>query len=314
MGTKNNPAPYDCYANAEPDEPMFVLLARDVDAPATVRIWAARRFTRLVREHGDSDKISAADKSQLDEACKLSDAMTAWRAVNRPSPLKADNGELPHPPHTHGELVAADDGGHTHGVVSPHAMAAETMRRREQQERQDRALVDAEKLMKWETDPRKAAGIPRRICVDQYVDAETKIRDAIIAIEYMAADVRLTNAQGLLSQAQGLVADFVEGVPLKVAPPAPAAPPAIGQDPVADYALDPRLQWFAYGHLPPQLQAISKPFGDLARDMCRYLPRNDQRTEALQRLIEAKDAAVRAFLWKSGANSAAKVAATAGTS
>lgn len=30
MGTKNNPGAFDCYANAEPDEPMFVLLARDL--------------------------------------------------------------------------------------------------------------------------------------------------------------------------------------------------------------------------------------------------------------------------------------------
>jgi hypothetical protein len=29
MGTKSNPGPFDCYAKAEPDEPMFVLLARD---------------------------------------------------------------------------------------------------------------------------------------------------------------------------------------------------------------------------------------------------------------------------------------------
>ena len=26
MGTKNNPGKFDCYANAKPDEPLFVLL------------------------------------------------------------------------------------------------------------------------------------------------------------------------------------------------------------------------------------------------------------------------------------------------
>lgn len=36
MGTKNNPGAFDCYANAEPDEPMFVLLGRDKHAPAPV--------------------------------------------------------------------------------------------------------------------------------------------------------------------------------------------------------------------------------------------------------------------------------------
>ena len=40
MSTKNNPGNFDCYANAAPDEPMFVLLARDPIAPILVRIWA----------------------------------------------------------------------------------------------------------------------------------------------------------------------------------------------------------------------------------------------------------------------------------
>ena len=43
MGTKNNPGKFDCYKNAEPDEPMFVLLARDRHAPELVRLWAQMR-------------------------------------------------------------------------------------------------------------------------------------------------------------------------------------------------------------------------------------------------------------------------------
>lgn len=43
MGTKNNPGNFDCYENAEPDEPMFVLLGRDKHAPILVRIWAELR-------------------------------------------------------------------------------------------------------------------------------------------------------------------------------------------------------------------------------------------------------------------------------
>lgn len=41
MGTKNNPGKFDCYANAHPDEPMFILLGRDERAPELVRMWAA---------------------------------------------------------------------------------------------------------------------------------------------------------------------------------------------------------------------------------------------------------------------------------
>ena len=32
MGTKNNPGKFDCYEHAKPDEPMFVLLGRDLEA------------------------------------------------------------------------------------------------------------------------------------------------------------------------------------------------------------------------------------------------------------------------------------------
>lgn len=58
------------------------------------------------------------------------------------------------------------------------------------------------------------------------------------------------------------------------------------------------LQFFAYEHLPPHLAAVSKPFGDLARSLVETLPRNPERTVALRKLLEAKDAAVRALLAK----------------
>ena len=40
MATKNNPGAFDYYENAEP---MFVLLARDKDAPRLVSAWADQR-------------------------------------------------------------------------------------------------------------------------------------------------------------------------------------------------------------------------------------------------------------------------------
>ncbi len=43
MATKNNPGQFDCYANADPDEPMFVLLARDKHAPSLIWLWAVLR-------------------------------------------------------------------------------------------------------------------------------------------------------------------------------------------------------------------------------------------------------------------------------
>lgn len=61
--------------------------------------------------------------------------------------------------------------------------------------------------------------------------------------------------------------------------------------------LDHIEQFFAYDHLPAHLQVVSKPFADLA-GVILTLPRNPERTVALRKLLEAKDAAVRARLAK----------------
>jgi hypothetical protein len=58
------------------------------------------------------------------------------------------------------------------------------------------------------------------------------------------------------------------------------------------------LQFFAFAHLPAHLQAVSKPFGEMAQQIVDTLPRNPERTVALRKLLEAKDAAVRALLAK----------------
>lgn len=56
------------------------------------------------------------------------------------------------------------------------------------------------------------------------------------------------------------------------------------------------LKYFAYEHLPEHLQKISKPIGDLAREMDSALPDNAEKSAGLRKLLEAKDALVRANL------------------
>ena len=56
------------------------------------------------------------------------------------------------------------------------------------------------------------------------------------------------------------------------------------------------LKWFEYEHLPEHLQSHSKPFGELARHLCANVEPGPERTVALRKLLEAKDAAVRAAL------------------
>lgn len=72
------------------------------------------------------------------------------------------------------------------------------------------------------------------------------------------------------------------------------------------------LQYFEYEHLPASLQMISKPFCELAHAIvkgdncpesgnCTFgnpLPSNPERTASLRKLLEAKDCAVRAALFR----------------
>lgn len=61
--------------------------------------------------------------------------------------------------------------------------------------------------------------------------------------------------------------------------------------------MEPILQFFKFEHLPDNLKTISAPFCYLAHEMCVKLPRNTERTVALRKLLEAKDAAVRAAIY-----------------
>lgn len=79
MGTKQKPSRFDCYANAMPDEPIFVLLGRDVEAPSVIEYWADRRWRRLKRTN-----INANDQAMIDEANEIAQAMRDWRASHSP--------------------------------------------------------------------------------------------------------------------------------------------------------------------------------------------------------------------------------------
>lgn len=59
-----------CLGRSKDDEPVFVLVARDVTAASTVRKWAET----VVLQHGESEKTDAA--------YRLADEMDAWREAN----------------------------------------------------------------------------------------------------------------------------------------------------------------------------------------------------------------------------------------
>lgn len=62
---------------------------------------------------------------------------------------------------------------------------------------------------------------------------------------------------------------------------------------------EPMLQFFVHAHLPKHLADVSRPFSELAHQIVAELPRNPERTVALRKLLEAKDCAVRALVYKS---------------
>ena len=66
MATKNNPGKFDCYDKAEPDEPMFVLLARDRHAVALVWLWATLR------------SLDGEDEAVTAEALACAKSMVDW--------------------------------------------------------------------------------------------------------------------------------------------------------------------------------------------------------------------------------------------
>ena len=55
------------------------------------------------------------------------------------------------------------------------------------------------------------------------------------------------------------------------------------------------LKFFKYDHLPPHLQEVSKPFGDLANEFAERFD-GPELTAGLRKLLEAKDCIVRAAL------------------
>ena len=56
------------------------------------------------------------------------------------------------------------------------------------------------------------------------------------------------------------------------------------------------LRYFRFDHLPMRVRPVSAPFSALAHNLARSLPDGPEKSVALRRLLESKDAAVRAGL------------------
>lgn len=72
------------------------------------------------------------------------------------------------------------------------------------------------------------------------------------------------------------------------------------------------LSFFDYAHLPPDLQAVSKPCGDLAHAMVGLDLDGAEMTAGLRKMLEAKDCFVRALVQAKRERAAADAKATSG--
>lgn len=66
------------------------------------------------------------------------------------------------------------------------------------------------------------------------------------------------------------------------------------------------MRHFEYKHLPPDLQELSRPVGELAQRMDMLLPETAEKTAGLRKLLEAKDCFVRAGIEERDAAEEAK--------
>lgn len=61
----------------------------------------------------------------------------------------------------------------------------------------------------------------------------------------------------------------------------------------------PIMQFFTFAHLEnPEMQKVSRLFAELAAQVDSFLPNNPEKSTALRKLLEAKDCAVRAIIFK----------------
>lgn len=97
MGTKTDPGQFDCHSKAEPDEPLFTLLARDPLAPGLVAIWAALNsghfsaagafFNDLAQR---AISLPPERKEKTDEAFRCAATMELWLREREASPGPTD--------------------------------------------------------------------------------------------------------------------------------------------------------------------------------------------------------------------------------
>lgn len=132
--------------------------------------------------------------------------------------------------------------------------------------------------------------------VEPLTEADSGLRSLIFADE--RDDTKHTAYEAMqLTKKRGVVASTSDLPPSSV-----VAAAALTEDGDAHQKEDMHpnikqlLKWFEYQQLPPRLQTVSAPFHDLAHALADTIKGSPELTVALRKLLESKDAAVRAAL------------------
>jgi hypothetical protein len=86
MATKNDPGKFDCYGAARWDEPLFVLLARDISAPLVVMFWGlCRAVLILIRVKPSTDWPMVREAFACARSMWRYERPSRWRDAGRSS-------------------------------------------------------------------------------------------------------------------------------------------------------------------------------------------------------------------------------------
>lgn len=89
MGAKQDPGAFKYLDKALPDEPFFVLLARDQQGAGLVLLWANERETGI-----NEGRFPESDREKVAEARQIAERMKEWRSKND-GLWRENNPELP---------------------------------------------------------------------------------------------------------------------------------------------------------------------------------------------------------------------------
>lgn len=151
-------------------------------------------------------------------------------------------------------------------------------------------LQAAMHVLHRQTRDRMVQGIEGTMAVGEESEAQADAQKLKDHWESKLTEARTKTTEWPHDRSTDGIAEAVESASQETAPAdsAPRDRASVDEEPI--------LKFFAYVHLPERLAKVSRPFSELAEHIYYTQPAGAERSTALRKLLEAKDAAVRAAL------------------